>query len=403
MTDTQPHTGYRSLYAYPWDVHDTGVARFVDQALALGLNGVTLAASYHTGKFLRPHARSGGRVVFPQDGAVYFNPDPSRYGMLAAQPHDDPAMRQALGALLADGRLSVHGWTVALHNSWLGALYPQFTARNAFGDGYVYSLCPMQSAVFDYAVALCLDVAAQGVASVVVETPGWLPYAHGYHHEFAQVRSNAWLDTMLGLCFCDACVKAGQTEGIDMVHLQEQVAARIDGYLDAPVDASADQAAAWLAADLHHDTELAALVRLRQRRVTDLVTTIRGALPTHTALAVIPTVQRPTAACWQEGSDLAALAQAADWLEVPFYEPDAQRTVADALDTLRRVGGPAKVRAILRPGPPDLADGAQLDAALAGLAQLGLRDFAFYNYGLLRRSRLDAIGTALHAFDGSAP
>ncbi len=399
MTSISPKPGYRSLYAYPWDVQDRGVARFVDETLQRGLTGVTLAASYHAGKFLRPHAQHGARVIFPEDGVVYFEPDASRYGQLQPQAHSDPALRGVLGALRDNGRLAVHAWTVLLHNSRLGALHPQLTARNAFGDGYVYSLCPMQPAVFDYAVALCADVATHGVASVVIETPGWLPYAHGYHHEFAQVRSNAWLDAMLGLCFCDACVKAGKAAGFDADALKQRVAQRIDSYLDAPVDATPEQANAWIAADLLDDADLAALVRLRQARVTELVAAIRAALPAQVQLAVIPTVQRPTAQCWIEGSDLAALAKVADWLEVPFYEADAARTVADAWDTVRRIGGPEKIRALLRPGPPDLGDGAQLAPALAGLRELGLRDFGFYNYGLLRRARLDALGATLNAFD----
>lgn len=446
-------SAYRSLYAYPWDVAEEGVAAFAAKARERGLNGVTLAASYHAGKFLRPNARSGGRVVFPQDGVVYFDPDPKRYGELLAQPHSDPALRRLFAELADDGRLDVHAWTVLLHNSRLGAAYPQYTARNAFGDSYVYSLCPAQPAVFEYAVALACDAARQGVRSVVLETPGWLPYAHGYHHEFAQLRSNVWLDTMLGLCFCDACVKAAGESGIDGSGLRQRVAGRIDAYLKAPVDATEVQAAAWLAADLLDDQELATYIRLRQALVTELVKTIRFGLPASVQLAVIPTVQRPTAQSWIEGSDLRALAAAADWLEVPFYEADAARVIADAHDTLRRLpataesvstqvpgtksdtgsalvtrhstpsaaqlvsdsvpgtkvdgtadpaGSAVKVRAILRPGAPDLADGAQLPQALAGLAALGIRDFAFYNHGLLRSERLDALGAALHHFDRSA-
>lgn len=387
---------YRSLYAYPWDATGDG---FAGEVLALGLNGVTLAASYHAGKFLRPHARQGPRVIFPEDGVVYFAPDASRYGELQPQPHSDPAMLEVLPQLVADGRLQVHAWTVLLHNSRLGALHPQYTARNAWGDGYLYSLCPMQQPVFDYAVALCADVGSRGVASAVVETPGWLPHAHGYHHEFAQVRGNAWLDGMLGLCFCEACMAAGRDTGIAMDSLRQRVARRVDGYLDSGADATPAQAASWLAADLLEDADLAALVRLRKRRVTQLVAAIRAALPAQVELSVIPTVQRPTAQSWLEGTDLAALAQVADWLEVPFYEPDANTVVADAADTLRRSGGAQKIRAILRPGPPDLGDGAQLKRALDGLREQGVQHYAFYNYGLLRRERLRALAATLHQFD----
>lgn len=386
-----------SLYCYPWDVAD--VDRFVEQARGLGMNGATLAVSYHAGKFLRPHAASGPRVVFPEDGVVYFEPELARYGEIKPQAHSNPAMREVLPDLVANGGVAVHAWTVLLHNSRLGAAHPRYTARNACGDGYLYSLCPMQQPVFDYAVALGADVAARGVASVVVETPGWLPYAHGYHHEFAQVRGNLWLDSMLGLCFCDACMAAGEAAGIDMDGLRNRIRRNIDSYLDAPVDATPGQAAAWLAADLLEDGDLSALNRLRQRRVTQLVGAIRAAMPAQVQLAVVATVQRPTAQSWLEGTDLRALAGVADWLEIPFYETDAAAVSSDAWDCIRRIGTPDRIRAILRPGPPDLADGAQLPQALQGLRDLGIRHFGFYNYGMLRRDRLQALGAAVRSPD----
>ncbi|MFC0170274.1 hypothetical protein ACFFKC_19560 [Pseudoduganella danionis] len=384
---------YRSLYCYPWDV--ASAAQHGQRLQQLGMNGVTLAVSYHAGKFLRPQAGDAPRVIFPEDGVVYFEPQPALYGELKPLAHSDPAMRRVLPELVADAQLAVHAWTVLLHNSRLGALHPQYTARNVFSDGYVYSLCPMHDAVFAYAVNLCRDIAAQGVHSLVLETPGWLPFAHGYHHEFAQVRSNVWLDTMLSLCFCDACMAAGRQHGLNMDSLRASIARSVDQYLQAPVDATPAQAQAWLQADLLAMPALAEWLRLRQRRVTELVGAIRAAIPPQVELAVIATVQRPTASNWLEGMDLAALAQIADWIEVPFYEADAAAVASDAWDCIRRLGGSAQLRAILRPGPPDLADGAQLTKALDQLAQLGIRELGFYNFGLLRPARLEALGLAL--------
>ncbi|GAA5785963.1 hypothetical protein [Chitiniphilus shinanonensis] len=380
-------TANRSLYVYPWDLAGREIAAFVEEVQALGLDSLKLAAAYHAGKFLVPPRPgvAGPRVVFPEDGALYFEPRPERYPTLPALAHSDPALRRVPYQLAEDGRLALSAWTVLFHNSRLGAAHPELQARNAWGDGYVYSLCPMQPAVFDYGVALCGDLAGTlPWHSLTLESPGWAPYGHGYHHEFAQLRGNVWLDTMLGLCFCDACTAAARAEGLDAAALAGRVRSRVDGYLAAPVDAAPDQAGAWLAADLYEDADLAAFLRLRQRRVTEFVATVRGELPAATKLYVIPTVQRPTAQTWLEGSDLAALAHAADGIEVPFYEPNAGRVLADAVDTLRRVGDASRVRAILRPGPPDLGDGAELHAAWRGLEALGISEFSFYNYGLLR-------------------
>ena len=73
---------------------------------------------------------------------------------------------------------------------------------------------------------------------------------------------------------------------------------------------------------------------------------VKAALPAGTSLAVIPTVQRPTAACWIEGSDLAMLARAADALEIPAYQPTAEAVHLDAWDVRRRVGDAAPMSVV---------------------------------------------------------
>ena len=50
---------YEAIYAYPWDVAEIGVSAAIDRFLALGLDTVTITGSYHAGKFLRPHGKSG--------------------------------------------------------------------------------------------------------------------------------------------------------------------------------------------------------------------------------------------------------------------------------------------------------------------------------------------------------
>lgn len=386
----------RSLYAYPWDVASRGIDEFAAQACDLGLTGVTLALSYHAGKFISPHHRSQ-RVVFPEDGVVYFPPTPEAYGDIAPKAHADPSLLSVATDLARDGRLAVRAWMVLLHNSRLGERHGHHVARNAWGDPYVYSLCPSSPAVFDYAVALCADAARQPLRGLVLESPNWAPYAHGYHHEFAQVRGNVWLDTLLGLCFCASCRHRAKRANLDADELAGRIRARVDAYLASDADATPDQAASWLMADLLDTPMLAEYLRLRQSRVTELVAAIRNAVPRACEVVVIPTVQRPTASTWLEGSHLADLARAADAVEVPFYEPSAARVAADAFDTVRRVGDAGRVRAILRPGPPDLGDGSELDAAIAAVRAAGIGDLSFYNYGLLRTHRLRALGHSLHS------
>jgi hypothetical protein len=114
---------------------------------------------------------------------------------------------------------------------------------------------------------------------------------------------------------------------------------------------------------------------------------------------VIPTVQRPPAACWLEGSDVALLADVADALEMPAYQPSAEEAWLNAWHVRRRVGDAAALNFILRPGFPDLANGAETAAAARRLQSLGMAGIAFYNYGHLRLASLDHIKAALAALE----
>jgi hypothetical protein len=392
-------TNYRAIYAYPWDLADAGVMQAIDEVTALGANTITVAGSYHAGKFLRPHAQ-GARVVFPEDGTVYFRADPARYGTI--QP--------ALSRLVEDGdvlrevadsrRIAVNVWLVLLHNTRIGAQHPQATVANAFGDRYIYSLCPSAPENREYAIALCADVTDNyEVNGVSIETPGFLPYAHGYHHEFAMVPANRWLDGRLGLCFCEHCLHGAGAAGVDARQLQARVRAEVHAYLAGDVDLPGDLAEAFWLSDVATDGALAGYLHWRCETVTAFVAEIRAAVRRDAAVAVIPSVARPTAGAWYEGSDLAALAKAAGIVEACFYEPSAARVRSDIRDTQRRLNGAGRLRGILRPGFPDLQSRSEVIAAAEACRDAGVSDVAFYNYGHLRRHQLGWIAEALAVFE----
>jgi hypothetical protein len=134
--------------------------------------------------------------------------------------------------------------------------------------------------------------------------------------------------------------------------------------------------------------------------VTSLVREIRAAVRQDATVAVIPSVARPTAGGWYEGSDLDALAAAAGVVEACFYESTPDRVRVDAMDVRRRLGAAAHLRGILRPGYPDLQTAADLVAAAAALRDVQVSEVAFYNYGHLRRRNLAWIPEALAALKG---
>jgi hypothetical protein len=395
--------GYKAIYTYAWDLAETGVSAAIDRFIALGLDTVTIAGSYHAGKFLRPHGTTG-KVAFPEDGTVYFNHDPRRYG--AIKPIANPMLasgQDMVRALAAQDRLATNVWLVLLHNTRLGAANIESTVANAFGDRYVYNLCPSAPEARSYAIGLTRDVTeSYAVVGVSLETPGFLPYAHGFHHEFALNRPNRWLDSQLGLCFCAHCMAGGKRAGIRVEALRRQVAGDIEAYLASDVDFPADMAESFWTADARTDGDLKAFLDWRSAVVTTLVREIREAVRTDATVAVIPSVARPTGGAWYEGSDLNALADAAGVIEACFYEPGAQRIKADLFDVKRRMRGSGRLRGIVRPAFPDLDSKGEFLKAMRALGAGGVREAAFYNWGHLRNANLDWLAEGLAAMEDAA-
>jgi len=367
-----------ALYAYPWNLHD--IDADAARIAALGADEISLAVSYHAGKFIHP-GDPKARVYFPEDGTVYFRPRHS-YGDLKPMVAAVTQQRDVLAELCARGDIGVNAWTVLNHNTRLGTARPDLCVRNVFGDVYPYSLCPSQPEVRAYDVTLCADIAeGYGVRRLLLETPGWLTYDHGFHHEFAQVQAHPWLDAMLGLCLCDRCRDGATAAGVDADGLAARIRTAVDAFLDG--EAEAPSLEAWN----ESDADLAAFHAFRCEVVTSLVADIRAAVKPEVAVKVISTCQRPHATAYLEGHDLAALDAASDGLELPLYQPNAGAVLADGRYVLERVPA-ARTSVILRPGHPDLTSEAELTAALGGLKALGITDFAFYNFGMLRPADL---------------
>jgi hypothetical protein len=388
---------YRAIYAYAWDIAEVGTAAFADEVRGLGLDTVTLAGSYHAGKFLRPHGKSG-KVHFLEDGTTYFRFDPKRYGRVKPVPNSLNAEHDLFRSL-ADTGLAVNAWMVLMHNTRLGEAYPDCTVQNAFGDRYVYSLCPSNPDAREYAVALCKDITDNyPVMGISLETPGFLPYVHGFHHEFALMKQNRWLEANLGLCFCEHCVRSAEAAGIeDVDELREQIRTDVELYLSSDLDLPDDMAEAFWIADIQTDGRLSDFLRLRCARVASLVMEIRAAVRNDATVAVIPSVARPTGGAWYEGSDIPSLVGAAGIIEACFYEPSPARIRADIWDVQRRIAIGGRLRGILRPAHPDLNGRDAVVAAALVMREAGIAEIAFYNYGHLRRASLGWIADALKA------
>ncbi len=385
---------YRAFYAYAWDLIERGIPEVAAEVRDLGLNTLSIAGAYHAGKFLRPRG-TGGKTYFPDDGTVYFRPDPSRYGKIKPIPNPILDAHDVFEELGEAGGVALNAWMVLLHNTRIGMAHPEATVETAFGDRLVYSLCPANPDARDFAIGLCRDVAERyPVMGLSIETPGFLPSIHGYHHEFNLVKPNRWLDSHLGLCFCEHCRAGAKAGGIDADGLRARVRADVESYLAADIDLPDDMGEAIWLADTRTNGELAAFLTWRCDVVTSLVAEIRAAVRKDAAVAIIPSVARPTGGAWYEGTDLKALAAAAGIIEACFYEPSAARVLADAWDVKRRIGDAGAIRGIMRAAHPDLNSAGEVAAAVAGLRAAGIEDVAFYNFGFYRPRSFEWIRAA---------
>lgn len=386
---------YRAILSYAWDFADHGVGNSLSAFEEMGLNTVSLAGTYHAGKFLRPQGKSG-KVYFPEDGTAYFRHDDTRYGAIKPAPNSLLAERDILGELCDDSRLNVNVWLVLMHNTRLGMAHPDAVVRNAFGDPYFYNLCPSAPAARAYAVGLAKDVTeSYPVSGLSLEAPGFTPYAHGFHHEMSFVRQDPMFEGLMGLCFCDHCVSAAQAKGVDARGLKAYVANRLESFLDSDIDIPDDMGRAFWMAEIATNAELRAYLDFRSQQVTSLVAEIRDAVRGDAEVAVIPSVARPTGGAWYEGTDLRAIAKVTGSIEACFYEPSAARIAADLFDLKHRVPSETSIRGILRPSYPDIESKAEFLAAVDILAQAGVTDLAFYNWGHQRRKNIEWIGKAL--------
>lgn len=378
-----------SIFCFATDLADEGIEAVLDNVEHRGgLGGVTVAAAYHEGRDVFPH-NPVRRVRFLESGAVFFPPGPALRAARLQPPVSEAAHVLPEVIASADRRgLAVRAWTVFLHNGALAAAHPECAPENAFGDRYVTELCPANPDARAYARALAADIAELGVAGICSEALHYLGLEHGYAHERYFVPLSARVRQLLGLCFCEHCLAAAHSAGVDGDAVRRGAREAIDR--------------AFAGDDPSGEPERDAYARVREQVVTSLVAEVAeaaGETPFE-FIELSGAVKgyadgRPTGApsptiAWQLGVDVEAVAAACDGIEAMGYASDPAWIARD-LDEY----GDTAVSVIFRPSAPD-CDSAEDVRAKVGLARdRGLRRVDFYHYGLMRLDALDWIRAAL--------
>jgi hypothetical protein len=391
-----------SIWCHAHDLLDEGPAETLTRLEATGLNTLGVAASYHAGRFLSPH-NPKRKVVPLEGGVVYFRPKVERYPQqLKPVPSSlctDMDPFSVISSVASRHGFRMHAWLVCLHNSRLGASQPSLTIENAFGDRYLHGLCPSQSAVRDFVVALSCDAARYPVQALDLEALAFMGYEHAYHHEkrgFATTRLDAFL---LSLCFCPSCRSVFAQRGIDVDGCSMKVGAYIEkrfaGKVQAPpIDNDAQLLDAFQ--EVLGDEGLEILYA-RENKIITLTQAVRAAVRPDVEL-----VLRTSFSPFFTGGKSALRPQAARKSEVPlmftFFGANPDR-IGPAAQEIQRECGSQRLHAGIMACAPDTENGPQLLDRYRALGQ-GWDGIHFYHYGLMPLTGLDWIAEALRDSQG---
>jgi len=387
-----------SVWAYPWDLHDLGPGAALSSIAQAGANCISLATSYHAGRFLQP-GNPRRRSYFPEDGTVYYRPDPARWVDAEIAPKqaeivdtEGDMLATAIAAREAGGS-AVSCWTVCLHNTRLGMAHPGHVVRNAFGDPAFYGLCPSSEAARGYVAGMVGEITeTYRPDRIELESPDFMGFDHGFHHEKDGLGLLPEDMFLLGVCFCDHCITRANAAGTDADAARQVVANHLQTAFERelPQAQFPDFPTQGLAA-FDGKPALAEYLRWRTESVTSLIARIRAEAHPDSQILLID-----GAASWQGGVDREKAAAACDGLLYCAYFTPADRVRAE-LETARAALKPdATLIAGLQMFHPEVANAEDLIARACAAGPL-VDGLNFYNLGLVPPARLGWMRRAIAA------
>ena len=389
-----------SVWTYAWDMLDLGVEHVTSELASLaGANHVSLATSYHAGRFIQPRSNRR-KIYFPEDGTVYYAPDAALWNDAEIAPRQAAITRDTdlvarLSAAQDAAGLGLSAWTVCLHNTRLASLYPGHALTTAFGDRLAFGLCPSSPAARFYARTMVHEITHRfRPARIELETPGFLEVEHGFHHEKDGVSLTADEAYLLSVCFCRYCLGRAEAAGVDGEAARKAVVDIICAACDRDTPVSRFPEFPEKGIDTFASVPaLHDYLVWRQDPVMSLITEMRQlAHPDSQVLLV------DGPAAWRGGVDFDRLASACDGMILCLYGQTPQETGAAVSAIRNRLGADAKLILGLSAFQSAVPSAEALcHAAIAG-ATAGADGLNFYNYGLVTRPRLGWMGEATAAF-----
>ncbi|MDU9006350.1 hypothetical protein [Sedimentitalea todarodis] len=386
-----------SIWTYPWDLHDIGLDAALERTSQAGLNTISLATSYHAGRFLQP-GNPRRRVYFPEDGTVYFRSDPAKWSdheitpKQAAIVDTEGDMLDALVRRRDAGGAAVSCWTVCLHNTRLGLMHPGHVMRTAHGDPMSYALCPSSPAARAYVTGLVSEIShAYRPDRIELESPDFMGFPHGFHHEKDGLPLQPDESFLLGVCFCDYCRSTARAAGLPADIAQSQVARLLDNAFsrELPRSQFPDFPSNGPESFEAHSA-LSAYLAWRSEPVTSLIAEIREATHPDTKVLLID-----AEGTWTGGIDLPNLLPHLDGVLHCAYETEPARISPLLAQTRALLGSDKTLIAGFQLFNPTVRDQTDLENRVAQ-ALPHVDGLNFYNLGLVPQARLGWIAAALH-------
>lgn len=382
------------IFTYAWDLEATGYDQVAGELADAGFTAINLATAYHAGKFLMPR-NPHRRVWFAEDGALYFQPDLSKYGRIQPRVSSfvsadgDPASRVQRAA--GTHGLDYVAWLVCLHNSWLGERHPDATMHTAFGDPLIHSLSPAHPDVREYLVALVHNLVSRyDVAAIELESPGYMGFLHGYHHEIMGVELDPVQQRLLGISFNPAEIAGAAERGIDAEGLRARVAGLLDACWNRGVPVMDAQGPVVDAAAVLDDPEMHAYLAWQQEQVVSLMGLVRDAIAHSSPATRIRHFASMDASAPPDDA-VRALLETGDAILAGYASSDDDaRARAAAVKALGK-----ETWGMIRALAPDMTDPASIGPRVEAWRSAGVEGIDIYNYGLMKKPMLDAVVTAI--------
>ena len=380
-----------SMWIYLWDLLDEGYPQVLQRLKEHGLTSISVATAYHAGRFLEPH-NPKRKVVFLEDGTVYFSPEPSLYGRIKPIPNSlvehGHGLREVRKNAEAMG-LTTRSWVVCCHNTTLGTTYPDVTCETAFGDKLYHNLCPSNDDVRKYISAVVRDTASNGVDTIELEALQFQGYSHGYHHERDGIPLNGGMKFLLGLCFCPSCIKRATEAKVDIGSVRTFTRTTLETHFANPSllgerYASIEQ----FPADI-----FAPFMDWRASVVGSLIEELADAVK-QTSVKLRPMVSLDPIAQRSAGVDPQRAANATGGVLALGYVKDGPALRAPLASLQSQLAG-KEITLGFQVGLPESGGKAEFISRMSIARELGISSFNYYNYGLIPYENLEWIKESL--------